>query len=480
MTLRTNTVLAALIAATAPTATIAQPITESTKLTASNAMEGAAFGRSVSVSGEVALVGANNQGSSGPFFFDGPGAAYVYRLVGSDWIETAEIPAPPTVTGLANGFGFSVSISGDLALIGAPGDHDRASSAGAAYVFRFDGTQWNLETKITASDGARDDIFGTSVAIDGNTAIVGAPQNTLTGPGWAYVYRYDGAQWVEETKLVAPDGGADDAFGSSVAVRGDVAAVGARNHGNTGLSFPDGAGAVYMFNFNGTSWDERDKLVPVDAPTGQKELFGSSVSIDETASIVAIGTDAITFGPFPPTGSAYVFRDEGDGWLFDAKLIPEGITTLSKTVSISGDTILAGAWREWSVGGGCPFPNICRSGSAYTFRFDGKNWNEHATLNASDIADGDNFGWSVALSGSAAFIGAWRDEDHGINSGSAYVFDLGCTADTNNDGVLTPTDFTAWINAFNNQLPECDQNNDGACTPTDFTAWIANFNKGCP
>jgi len=123
------------------------------------------------------------------------------------------------------------------------------------------------------------------------------------------------------------------------------------------------------------------------------------------------------------------------------------------------------------------------SGSAFVYRYDGANWTEQTKLLATDGAQGDEFGGSVSIFGDNAMVGAWHDEDNGDWSGSAYIFDLNCMtqclADVNGDGMVTPTDFTAWINAFNNNLPECDQNTDGSCTPTDFAAWIANFNAGC-
>jgi len=110
------------------------------------------------------------------------------------------------------------------------------------------------------------------------------------------------------------------------------------------------------------------------------------------------------------------------------------------------------------------------SGAAYIFRFDGVNWVQATKLLPASMTAGDEFGFAVAVSGETVAIGARKDDTNEINSGSVYIFDLNCSPpclpDVNGDGVLTPTDFTAWINAFNNTLPKCDQNGDGNCDPT--------------
>jgi len=162
----------------------------------------------------------------------------------------------------------------------------------------------------------------------------------------------------------------------------------------------------------------------------------------------------------------------------EAKLLtPAGllVENFGSSVSVSGDTAVIG-----ELFGDIKTPS---SGSAYVFRFNGTGWVREAKLFAADGESGDFFGNSVSVSGDTAVVGAFRDNNNGFNSGSAYIFDLNCMtnclADVNGDGVLTPADFDAWINAFNNNLPECDQNGDGSCTPADFTAWIANFNAGC-
>jgi len=270
----------------------------------------------------------------------------------------------------------------------------------------------------------------------------------------------------EVAKLLAADGASDDDFGWSVSISGDVAVIGAHGNGDSGPL----SGSAYVFRFDGANWMQDAKLLPNDGAA--LDYFGYSVSVSGDTAVVGAWGDEFS------TGSAYVFRFDGSNWTQEAKLLADDGATVDDfgwSVSVSGDTAVIGA-----VGGN---GNGTTFGSAYIFRFDGTNWTHEPKLVPSDVVSIDEFGRSVSVSGNAAVIGAWRDDDNGSSSGSAYIFDLNCTGvclpDTNGDGMLTPTDFTAWINAFNNQLPECDQNGDGSCTPTDFTAWIANFNAGC-
>ena len=403
---------------------------ETDRLVASDALAGAGFGKAVALDGATALVGAYNHGSSGPFFYDGPGAAYIYQPGPGGFTEAAQLTASDAAVG--DWFGSAVALSGNQALIGAPADDDRGSSSGSAYIFRFNGTAWVEEAKLTASDGAREHLFGTAVAIDGDLAVVGARENNLTGPGRAYVFRFDGTDWNEEAELLASDGGARDDFGISVGVSGEVVAVGAWNHGNTGASFPDGTGAAYVFRFNSAlgTWDQEAKLVSTAPLAGERDRFGRSVAI--RGETLAVGTEPINFLDPAPAGSAYIFRFDGSNWLTEAKLVAsdaEPGDRFGYSVSLGAGVALVGAWGEWSVDSPCtqnpPHPGVCNSGSAYLFRLDDNaQWTLETKLVPSDIAGGDLFGWSVAVSGDVALSGSWRDGDAGPDSGSAYLFSV--------------------------------------------------------
>jgi FG-GAP repeat protein len=484
---------------------------ERARLESPEVLTGARFGKAVAIDGAIAVVGAENHGASGAFVFDGHGAAFVMRKTASGWVDEATLL--DEVSPLPTGFGAAVAVGGGRVLVGAPFDRDVASGAGAVHVFAFDGSAWALKAKLVADDGQRDDLFGASVAIDGEVAVIGAPQNTLTGPGFAYVFRRVDGVWNQEAKLLAAGGGEDDAFGISVAVRGDTIAVGAWNHLNNAQSFPDGEGAAYIFRWTGDNWVETNALGPSNVPSGQRDRFGRAVALDETGSVLAVGTSALTFGPPGPIGSVYVFRDDGKDWLLDAKMIPADGTDIRDTVAISGETIIAGSWQAWTTGAACPPTDICYSGAAFVFTHTDKDgWMEQSVLVPSDIARGDAFGWSVALGGGEAIIGAWRDGDGGIDSGSAYAFtglgdcngndildacdiengtsadanadgmpdECQCAPDLTGDGLLGFFDVAAFLNAFAAGAAPGDWTGDGVFDFFDVSAYLGDFAAGCP
>jgi len=187
------------------------------KLTASDAAEGDLFSGSVAISGNVAVVGAlYHDCTAGPDC----GAAYVYRFNGSAWLEEQRVTASDA--GAGDHFGQSVSVSGDVAVVGAPFD-------GSVYLYRFNGSTWVQEAKLANPD-AQFDLFGGSVSVSGNVAVVGAGRDDCAagyGCGSAYVYRFSGSAWTQQAKLTASDAADSDGFGSSVSVSGNVALVGA-------------------------------------------------------------------------------------------------------------------------------------------------------------------------------------------------------------------------------------------------------------
>ena len=456
-------------AATLASPASAQPCgpDEVAKLLASDGATGDEFGFSVSASGDTAVIGAPQDDDNGSI----SGSAYVFRHDGTGWVQEAKLlPADGSAD---DWFGRSVSVSGDVAVIGAPFDDDNGIASGSAYVFRFDGAGWTQEAKLLAADRAEGDDFGDSVFVSGDTAVIGAPSDDDNGSfsGSAYIFRFNGTGWVQEAKLLPADGSAEDRFGRwSVSVSGDVAVIGAPFDDDNGIA----SGSAYVFHFDGAGWTQEAKLLAADRAEGDD--FGFSVFVSGDTAVIGAPSDDDN-GSF--SGSAYVFRFDGTGWVQEAKFLPADGSAddwFGTSVSVSGDVAVIGAPSDDDNGS--------FSGSAYVFRFDGTGWVEEAKLLASNGEASDQFGLSVSVSGETAVIGArGGDGNDALSSGSAYIFDLNCMdvclPDTNGDGVLTPTDFTAWINAFNNQLPECDQNGDGSCTPTDFTAWIANFNAGC-
>jgi len=316
----------------------APPFNEVAKLTASDAAVGDQFGTSVSISGDTAIVGAQGNDDAGSF----SGSAYVFVRSGTTWTEQAKLTASDPVT--LDFFGFSVSISGDTAIVGASGSLF-GSGPGFAYVFVRSGTTWTEQAKLTASDAAAGDFFGFSVSISGDTAIVGAHGNDDTGSrsGSAYVFVRSGTTWTEQAKLTASDPATLDDFGFSVSLSGDRAIVGARLDDDAGGN----SGSVYIFDFDGTSWTQT-KLTASDATAGDQ--FGRSVSISGDRAIVGALLDDDAGGN---SGSAYIFDFDGTSWT-QTKLTASDAAAddlFGIRVSISGDRAIVGAFFDDDAGG---------------------------------------------------------------------------------------------------------------------------------
>jgi len=379
---------------------------EQVKMTASDAAADDWFGASVSLAGDRALVGAYADDDAG----SGSGSAYVFYWDGTSWTEEAKLTASDAAAG--DNFGNSVSLSGNRALVGAYFDDDAGSLSGSAYVYYWDGTSWSEEAKLTASDGAAGDIFGASVSLAGNRALVGAiaDDDAGSGSGSAYVFYWDGTSWTEEAKLAASDAAAGDSFGISVSLSGSRALVGVWRDDDGGID----SGSAYVFFWNGTSWTEEAKLTASDAAA--EDRFGRSVSLSGNRALVGAFKDD---DAGVDSGSAYVFFWDGTSWTEEAKLTASDSAAddfFGIALSLSGDRALVGASKDEDAGS--------LSGSAYVFFWDGTSWAEEIKLTASDAAAGDIFGGSVSLAGARALVGASQDDDDGINSGSAYDFVL--------------------------------------------------------
>jgi hypothetical protein len=339
------------------------------------------------------------------------------------WLENEQQKLLASDGAEADSFGKSVAICGDTAVIGADYGDENAYNSGSAYIFRFDGSSWVEETKLFASDGEEYDYFGNSVAIFGDTAVIGAHWDD--GKGSAYIFRFDGIDWIEEAKLIASDGEINDSFACSAAVFGDSVLVGAYCADPNGIN----SGAAYVYRFNGSNWVEEDKLVAPDGASG--EYFGNSVAIyDDTIVIGAYQDDDNGNN----SGSAYIFRFDGSNWNKEAKLTASDSASydfFGNSVAVFNDTVVVGAYDDDDNGNS--------SGSAYVFQWDGSNWNEKTKLLASDGAASERFGISVAVISNTAVIGAYQDDDNGNNSGSAYIFGFDGVNWTQ-EAKLTPSD----------------------------------------
>jgi hypothetical protein len=281
-------------------------------------------------------------------------------------------------------------------------------------VFTRSGTTWSQQAKLTATDTAADDAFGQSIALSGDTVVVGAPHDDDKGDdsGSVYVFTRSGTTWSQQVKLTAADGAEGDVFGISIAFSGDTVVIGADLNDEKALD----AGAVYVFTRSGSGWSQQAKLTAADG--AETDIFGVRVALSgDTVLISARRDDDDIMGI--DAGSAYIFTRTGTTWQQQVKLTAsDGATDdrFGRSVALVGDTAVIGAMFQDDKGD--------NSGSAYVFTRSGSTWSQQAKLTAADGAAGDVFGWSVALSGDTAVIAATRNDDIGNEAGSAYVFEI--------------------------------------------------------
>ncbi|NOQ74252.1 MAG: T9SS type A sorting domain-containing protein [Crocinitomix sp.] len=382
---------------------IGQTWDEVIKLTASDASENDWFGNSVSISGQQAIVGAKLNDDDGAE----SGAVYIFQLEGDTWVEVQKLTAMDAAE--YDNFGTSVAISGERAIVGANLNDDDGSNSGAAYIFELVGDTWVEIEKLTASDAAESDEFGSSVSISGDRVIIGAYFNDDEGlsSGSAYIFEVIGDSWVETQKLTPADAEENIQFGIAVSISGERAIVGARQDSDDALY----SGSAYIFELAGDTWVEVEKLTASDA-----------AAVDEFANSVCISGDRAIIGSRyndddgDDSGSAYIFELVGDTWVETQKLTASDATTndyFGFSVSIFGDRAIVGAYQNDDSGS--------NSGSAYIFNKVGDTWVEIEKITASDAAAGDAFGLSVSISSDQAIIGAWRASED--DRGAAYIFE---------------------------------------------------------
>jgi hypothetical protein len=353
---------------------------------------GGRFGESIAVSGNNLIIGA-------PYENSAKGAAYIYHYNGKSWTAYPIITASNGVGG--DLFGDSVDIDGDYAIVGAS---NKASGAGSAYIYHWNGTSWGDEKILTATGGAAGDRFGFSVGISYGKAIVGAYMND-SGTGTVYIFHKNDTEWEINAKVFASDGSSNDTFGYTVSIYNNSAMIGAFQNDENGTD----SGACYSFLYTGTYWGdgyipthETQKIIANDGSTN--DLFVVSLSMYKNQIMCgASGKPAVYY---------LLFKD--NKW--SQKMIrPQNIGLTDQfgaSVDIYNDISIIGAPLDDE--------KATDAGAAYLYINKLNGWTFETKLLGSDTLSYDNFGNSVAIRDSFAFIGTYKNNS---NNGAVYVFE---------------------------------------------------------
>jgi hypothetical protein len=313
--------------------------------------------------------------------------------------------------------GFSVAISGNTVVVGAPGTTGGLDN-GTVYVFEKPASGWTNITQtaeLTATNEGGGTQLGYSVAISGTTIIAGAPDSNI-GTGAAYIFVQPKTGWTNMTQtseLLPSDGGTNDGFGTSVAITGSTIVVGSPYH-TVGVNSEQGA--AYVFTSTAGVWSQAAEITASDG--NQYDTFGTAVATTGTTTVV--GSPQATIGANGNQGAAYVFTGAGKTWTQKAKLTASngvGGDHLGHAVALSGTTVVAGTYVF-------PFPQ--RQGGAYVYVEPAGGWinaTQTADLTANDLGTGDQLGWSVATNGSVVLVGA-PESKQGTNTEQGAVYEF--------------------------------------------------------
>jgi FG-GAP repeat len=343
------------------------------------------FGCSVSISGNYAIVGAKEDDPADDLFSK-YGSATIYEYSVTGWVLIKKLT--DTLAERLDLFGSAVSISGNYALVGIPGDD---TAKGSANMYEKTGTGWVLMQKITAANGDAFDNFGISVYVSGNYAIIGAFSDDIganANQGSANIYKYNGNRWVLMQKLTDATGAADDNFGTSVSISGNYAIVGAAND-DVGVNTEQGSVSIYQYD--GSNWVLMQKLT--DAAGDALDNFGNSVSIAGNYAIVGAYADDV--GSNSRQGSANMYEYKNNRWGLVQKLTEAAGAAndnFGSSVSISGDYAIAGAYP-----GTIPTAN---RGYANIYLRVGNAWGKLQNITDPMGNNSDAFGHAVAIDSS--------------------------------------------------------------------------------
>jgi streptogramin lyase len=451
------------------------------------------FGKAVATYGDYAVVGAykdaddyQNQDS-----LEETGSVYVFKKENGNWTQVQKISANDRSA--RDNFGRAVAMYGDYIVVGSvyadtdASDQNSVSDAGAVYIYKNNDGTWEFVQKIVASDRGSSDEFGTSVAIEGDTILVGAygededttNQNTLSDAGSVYVYKNNNGTWQETQKLVASDRAEDGYFGYDISISGDNAIIGA--YGDD-----EEVGSAYIFTNNSGTWQETQKIEASDR--NDEVYYGASVAISGDFAIVGAYYDSYDDNNnyIEYSGSAYVYKNNNGTWQETQKLVPndrDESDYFGFSIAMSGDYAIFGQPDEDEDADG--IDRKTEAGSAYIFKVNSSGtWEQVQKIVANDRTASDYFGFSVAMSDTSAIVGANLDGDDAngnnnqANAGSAYIF----TPPTAPTVTSTPTTTATVGTEYKYILQGSDENGDdlnwSVTSDTTLPNWLTLTSGG--
>lgn len=307
-------------------------------IVAGDARAGDSFGYGVAIDGSTVLVGAFKADVDG---MQDAGAAYVYVLDDKGWQQQAKLVADPAFAD--DTLGGKVALKNDIAMLGVMRRDDKGKDSGAVVAFERTADTWQQRQIFTAPDAKPGDAFGQSVALSENYLVIGAPRNDISGTdaGAAYIYKRENNAWRYQTKISASDGAAGDLFGISLAIDGDTILVGADLHDEKA----ENAGAVYVYVLENNQWQQQAKLMASDA--GHTDIFGVRVALSGNTALISARRDDTELGK--DAGSAYIFVRNGNHWSQQLKLTsPDGQADdrFGRGVALSADTAIISAMNH--------------------------------------------------------------------------------------------------------------------------------------
>ena len=313
----------------------------------------------------------------------------------------------------AENFGWDVDIHDDLLIVGSPNDGvSTATNGGSAYIYQKTGDDWLFMDKIRSNDSIMNINFGTSVAISADFAVVGDPDENMDGA--AYIFERNGSSWTQINKLEASVPSMNDQYGFSVDIDGDWIFVGAPKEEENAAEMDNvsWAGSIFLYSYDGSDWDFDSKMIPADRldPEASNQQFGYAIAADNGRLIA--GANQRVDGVTPNVGAAYFFEFENGSWVEKVMMRPaDGFAAdrFGSAVDLKASTAVVGAMDHDYDALVADFKG--ESGAAYYYNFDSTAWVYGGKLVWSDRDNGDNFGSSVSISpdGERIVVGMYRD-----------------------------------------------------------------------